>query len=92
MARAAADKTFVEQLREAGLSSCDFALDNLLAISSTNGVFSLGDVKKMLNEEDVRNSVSAMLLTPVQMRNLLRELGVLTAAPALVVYGPVLGQ
>ena len=30
VARAAAYKTFAEQLREAGLSSCDIELDNLV--------------------------------------------------------------
>jgi hypothetical protein len=54
-------------------------------------VFSLNDLKT-LNEEYVRNRVSAMLLTPVQMRKLFRKLGVPTAASALVVHGPVLGQ
>lgn len=91
MARAAADTTFAEHLREAGLSFCDFCLGHLVALASTNGVFSLYDLKT-LNDDDVRNSMLAMLLTPVQMRKLLRNLGVLTAAPALVVHGPVLGQ
>ena len=91
VARAAADKTFAEQLREAGLSSCDIELENLVAFASTSRVFSLDDLKT-LNEKYVRNRVSAMLLTPVQMRKLLRKLGVLTAASALVVHGPVLGQ
>jgi hypothetical protein len=91
VARAAADKTFAEQLREAGISSCDIELDNLVAFASTSSVFSLDDLKT-LNEKYVRNRVSAMLLTPVQMRKLLRKLGVLTAASALVVHGPVLGQ
>jgi hypothetical protein len=83
MARAAADKTFAEQLREAGLSSCDFELYNLVALASTNGIFSLDDLKA-LNVEEARNCVSAMLLTPVQTRKLLRKLGVLTAAPTLL--------
>ena len=76
MARAAADKTFAEQLREAGLSTCDCELDNLVALASTNGVFSLDDLKA-LNEGEVRNCLSAMLLTPVQRRKLLSKLGLL---------------
>ena len=83
MARAAADKTFAEQLREAGLSTCDCELDNLVALASTNGVFSLDDLKA-LNEGEVRNCLSAMLLTPVQRRKLLSKLGLLTAAPTLL--------
>jgi hypothetical protein len=83
MARAAADKTFAEQLREAGLSTCDCELHNLVLLASTNGVFILDDLKA-LNEEELRNCLSAMLLTPVQRRKLLSKLSLLTAAPTLL--------
>jgi hypothetical protein len=53
-------------------------------------VFSLDDLKT-LNEEYVLIRVSAMLLLPVQIMKLLRKLGVLTAASALV-HGPVLAE
>ena len=76
MARAAADKTFAEQLRDAGLSKNDAELDNLTALASTKGVYSLDDLHN-LNEAEVRASVAVMLLTPVQMNKLLRKLGLL---------------
>ena len=67
------DKTFVEQLRDAGLSSCDAVLDELAALATRNGVFSLDDLQN-LNEAQVRDKVAVMLLTPVQMKKLLRKL------------------
>ena len=81
MARDAADKTFAEQLRDAGLSKNDAELDNLAALASTKGVYSLDDLYD-LNEAEVRASVAVMLLTPVQMNKLLRKLGLLeTVSP-----------
>jgi hypothetical protein len=79
MARAVNNKTFVEQLRDAGLSSIDAALDNLAALASSNGVFSLDDLQN-LNEAQVRDRVAVMLLTPLQTKKLLRKLDLLKAS------------
>ena len=79
MDRAVNDKTFVEQLRDAGLSTCDAVLNDLAALASTNGVFSLDNLQN-LNEAQVRDRVAVMLLTPVQMRKLFRKLDELKAS------------
>ncbi len=76
MARTEVDKTFAEQLRDAGLSKSDAELDNLVSLASHKGVYSMDDFYN-LNEAEVRVSVAAMLLTPVQMNKLLRKLGLL---------------
>ena len=66
-------QAFAHQLRAAGLSSDDAALNRLAALGGQKGVCDMGDLRG-LNEADVRASVEHMQLTPLQLSKLLTSL------------------
>ena len=64
---------FAEQLRAAGISSDNAALNCLAALGANKGVMDMEDLHG-LNEADVRASVAHMLLSPMQLNKLLKRL------------------
>ena len=73
-------KMFAQQLRAAGLSDDDAALERLAALGGVKGVIDMEDLHGF-NEAEVRASVEHMLLTPMQLRKLLECLCAQGATP-----------
>ena len=73
-------KMFPQQLRTAGLSDDDAALERLAALGGVKGVIDMEDLHGF-NEAEVRASVKHMLLTPMQLRKLLECLCAQGATP-----------
>jgi hypothetical protein len=76
----AALQTFKRQLRDASISFDESTLERLALLGAKNGVCDLDDLRD-LSEADVRASVEEMSLNPVQMKKLLKSLGLLDVGP-----------